>query len=121
MARLGSEAFPFREAGAVSHRAAGPNRTFIKMGKKLRADRTAESEEHRHQEAGHSNAYGYPAVGDGLADRFSVPVRQRSHDWVMPFLHSLAKQPTAENRRDKNRVGHGPKKCKRYGPGHRFE
>src|SRR5580704_1767471 len=121
MARLRGEALTFSETCAVGHRTAGPNRSFIEMRQELRTDDSAKREVHRQHEASHSDAYSYPAVIDGLPDRSAVPLNQKIHHWVVPFLDSLAEQPTAQDRCDKDRVGHGAEKSERYGPGHGLE
>ena len=107
VAGLRGEALPLRQTCTVRHRATGPNCAFIEMRQELRADHTAESEEHRHHEAGHPDSYGYPAVIDGLPDRAAIPFRQCSHNGVTPFLDAFAEQPAAKHRCDEDRVGHG--------------
>ena len=90
IAGLRGEARPFRVTGAVRQLAAGPNGAFVQMGQELRADDSAESQKQRDGQRSQAHADGHPAILDRPPHRVPIPLRQKRHHRVAPFLDAIA-------------------------------
>ena len=89
IAGLLGEARAFRLAYAVGHRATRPNGAFVQVGQKLRANDAAECQEKSDGQRSQANANGDPAILDRQLHRTPVPILQKLHNRVAPFLDTM--------------------------------
>jgi hypothetical protein len=95
IAGLLGEARAFRLAYAVGHRAARPNSAFVQMRQELRANDTAECQEHSDGQRSQANADYNHAVFDSPARAGPVALGEKNHDRIVPLLDAIPEEDGA--------------------------
>ena len=101
-AGLVHKARAFGKACALRQRTAGPDRAFIQVRQKFRANDSAEAQKKRDQQTSYTDADGDCAMSHAPAQAAPILLGQKGQYWVVRFGNPATKQRARKNRGDQN-------------------